>query len=54
VAEISAARTLRPGAGWHDVLAALPEHRSSTLRAHGQRLRTSPALPRSLRDFLDS
>jgi hypothetical protein len=54
VAEVSAARTLRPGAGWHDLLAAIPEHRASTLRAHAERLRASPALPPSLRDFLDS
>jgi hypothetical protein len=54
VAEVSAALMLRPGSGWHHLLAALPEHRAETLRAHGERLRASSALPPSLRDFLDS
>lgn len=54
VADVGAARTLRPGAGWHDLLAAIPEHRAAALRAHAERLRASSALPPSLRDFLDS
>jgi len=49
-----AARILRPGAGWHDLLNALPAERAATLRERSERLRSSPALPPSLRDFLDS
>ena len=54
VADISSARTLRPNAGWHDLLAALPAHWAATLRERSAQLRASPALPPSLRDFLDS
>jgi hypothetical protein len=49
-----AARILRPGAGWHELLNALPAPRAATLRDRSERLRASPALPPSLRDFLDS
>ena len=54
VADLIAARTLRPDAGWHDLLDALPAHWATTLRDRSDQLRASPALPPSLRDFLDS
>ena len=54
VADLRAAHALRADAGWHDVLAAIPESWAATLRHHAEQLRTSPALPPSLRDFLDS
>jgi hypothetical protein len=49
-----AARILRPDAGWHEILHALPAAWAATLRERSERLRESSALPPSLRDFLDS
>jgi hypothetical protein len=54
VAEVSAARALPPDSGWHDVLLAIPPAWAATLREQSARLRSSSALPPSLRDFLDS
>jgi len=54
VADLSAARALPPDAGWHALLDALPARWAATLRDRSDRLRASPALPPSLRDFLDS
>ena len=54
VADLSAAQTLHPDAGWGDLLDALPADWAATLRDRSDHLRASPALPPSLRDFLDS
>jgi len=54
VADVATACELRPDAGWCDLLATIPERWAVTLRAHAASLRSSPALPPSLRDFLDS
>jgi hypothetical protein len=54
VADLGAACALSPEVGWCDLLAAIPERWAVTLRAHSARLRSSPALPPSLCDFLDS
>ena len=54
VADLSARHTLGPDAGWRDLLGAIPPAWAATLRDQGDRLRSSPALPPSLRDFLES
>ena len=54
VADVASACELPPDAGWCDLLAVVPDRWTVTLRAHATQLRSSPALPPSLRDFLDS
>jgi hypothetical protein len=54
VATVGEALALGPEPGLHDLVAAVPAGWAASLADHRARLQASPALPPSLRDFVES
>jgi hypothetical protein len=54
VATVGEALALGPEPGLHDLMTAVPPDWAASFDGHRARLRASPALPPSLRDFVES